>query len=91
MGLAPKILVFTSQLFTIAFGIIMPIFGMLFITDIAFAFASKMMPQMNIFMVSIPLKIYVGIVFMSLFMTTIATYMSGLIQSLLDSMKNIFM
>jgi flagellar biosynthetic protein FliR len=85
-----KLLYFTSQLFSIAFSIIMPIFGLLFITDIALAFVSKMMPQMNIYMVSLPLKIYIGIVLMSIFLITTAVYLSGLIQMLLDNISNIF-
>jgi len=85
-----KLLFFIGQLFSIAFSIIMPVFGLLFIIDIALAFISKMMPQINIFMVSLPLKIYVGIVLMSLFITTTAAYMSGLIQTLLDNIRGIF-
>jgi flagellar biosynthetic protein FliR len=85
-----KLLFFTSQLFSIAFAIIMPIFGLLFVIDLALAFISKMMPQMNIFMVGLPIKIYLGIVLMSLFITTTAAYLSGLIQTLLENLKNIF-
>ena len=51
----------TSQLFYISLSIALPIFGVLFITDVLLGFASKMMPQMNIFMVSLPLKIYLGL------------------------------
>jgi len=85
-----KLLYFTSQLFSIAFSIIMPIFGLLFVIDIALAFISKMMPQMNIFMVGLPLKIYVGIVLMSIFITTTAAYLSGLMQMLLENISSIF-
>lgn len=85
-----KLLFFTSQLFTIAFSIIMPIFGLLFVIDLALAFISKMMPQMNIFMVGLPLKIYLGIVLMSMFITTTAAYLSGLMQSLLENLRSIF-
>ena len=85
-----KILFFTSQLFSIAFRLIIPLFGVLFVIDVALAFTSKMMPQMNIFMVSIPLKIYIGLSLMIFFMTTSAVFISGLIQSLLEYIKNIF-
>lgn len=85
-----KILYFTSQLFNIAFSIIMPIFGLLFIIDIALAFISKMMPQMNIFMVGLPLKIYLGIILMSTFLVTTAGYLSGMIKMLLENLRSIF-
>lgn len=85
-----SILTFIGQLFPIAFGIIMPIFALLFITDIALAFVSKMMPQMNIFMIGLPLKIYAGLTFMAIFITSTAAYLSGLMQTLLDNMRSIF-
>lgn len=85
-----KILYFTSQLFSIAFRLIIPLFGILFVIDIALAFTSKMMPQMNIFMVSLPLKIYLGLTLMIFFMTTSAVFLSQLIHSLLDYIQGIF-
>lgn len=85
-----KILYITSQLFNIAFRIIMPIFGVLFVTDIALAFMAKIMPQMNIFMVGIPLKIFVGLVLMSLFMTTTSNYLINFISDFLLLIQNLF-
>lgn len=88
--LTQKVLIFTSQLFSIAFGIIMPIFIFLFVIDIALAFLSKIMPQMNIFMVSLPLKILLGIALMCIFLPSTSIYLSSLITSLLESLKGIF-
>ncbi|EKE04246.1 MAG: Flagellar biosynthetic protein fliR [uncultured bacterium] len=85
-----KILLFTSQIFSIAFGIVMPLFAILFLIDIALGFTSKLMPQMNIFMVSIPLKIILGLIIMNLFMPTTAVYLSSLIERLLGSIGDIF-
>ena len=62
----------TSQLFSIGLSIALPIFGVLFITDILLGFTSKMMPQMNIFMVSIPLKIYLGLLLSLIFVRPMA-------------------
>jgi len=85
-----KVLIFTSQIFAIAFGIVMPLFSILFIIDIALGFVSKIMPQMNIFMVSIPLKIILGIIIMNLFLPTTAVYLTNLISQLLETLGNIF-
>ena len=90
-GMVEKLLFFIGQLFTIAFGIVIPIFGLLFVIDIALAFIARMMPQMNIFMVSLPLKIYVGLGLMIISLTTISTYLSGLIGNMLENLKTIFM
>lgn len=90
-ALVERIIFFTGQVFSIAFGIIMPIYGVLFITDIALGFMSKAMPQMNVFMVALPLKIYVGLTLMVLFLTSTAVYLTSLIQNLLASISKIFM
>ena len=45
---------------------------------------------MNIFMVSIPLKIILGLIIMNLFMPTTAVYLSSLIERLLGSIGDIF-
>lgn len=89
-NLAPNILFFVTQLFAIAFALVMPIFGLLFIVDVGLAFMAKMMPQMNIFMVGLPFKIYIGLLLMSLFMTTTASYLMSLIATTLQSFKTIF-
>jgi len=85
-----RIIFYTSQIFVIAFGIIVPIYGVLFVADVALGFVSKMMPQMNIFMVAMPFKIYVGLVLMMFFMIATGTYLSGLVSNLLESITNIF-
>lgn len=90
-ALVERIIFFTSQIFTIAFGIIIPIYGVLFITDVSLGFISKMMPQMNIFMVALPFKIFVGLSMMVIFMTNTAVYLTNIIQSLLKSIATVFM
>lgn len=89
-ALVERIILFTSQMFIIAFQVVIPIYGVLLIADIALGFLSKMMPQMNVFMVAIPFKIYVGIILMIAFMTTTGIYMSNLMQSLLESINHMF-
>lgn len=89
--LTEKLIYFISQLFPIAFSVIMPIFAVLFIVDLALGFISKMMPQMNVFMVSLPVKIYIGIACMVIFMKTTTVYMSGMMSTLLDNLRSLFM
>ncbi len=81
--LVGQVVTMTSQLFSIGLGIALPIFGVLFITDVLLGFTSKMMPQMNIFMVSMPLKIYLGLLLSLIFMRPMAEYMSLLIERFL--------
>lgn len=88
--LIQQIIYFTSQMFTIAFGVIMPIYGVLFTLDILLGFVSKMMPQMNVYMVAIPFKIYIGLILMLIFITPTSLYMNDLIRNFLNNIMVMF-
>lgn len=49
-----------------------------------------MMPQMNIFMVSLPLKIYLGLLLSLIFMRPMAEYITVLIERFLEQIALIF-
>ena len=85
-----QLIVFTSQMFHIGLCIALPIFGVLFITDVLLGFTSKMMPQMNIFMVSMPLKIYLGLLLSLMFMRPMAEYIVVMIEEFLTKLAMIF-
>ena len=85
-----QIVTITSQLFEIGLGIALPIFGVLFITDVLLGFTSKMMPQMNIFMVSMPLKIYLGLLLSLIFMRPMAEYLTVLIERFMSQIALMF-
>ena len=88
--LVRQIIVFTGQLFNISLSVALPIFGVLFITDVLLGFTSKMMPQMNIFMVSMPLKIYLGLLLSLMFMRPMAEYIAVLIERFLTQIALLF-
>ena len=85
-----QIVTMSGQIFHIGLCIALPIFGILFITDVLLGFTSKMMPQMNIFMVSMPLKIYLGLLLSLMFMRPMAEHMSVLIEKFLTQIALIF-
>lgn len=89
-SIVEQILVATGQIFSVGLSIALPIFGILFITDVLLGFTSKMMPQMNIFMVSLPLKIYLGLLLSLIFMRPIAEYMAVIIEQFLTQVATIF-
>lgn len=89
-ALVQKIIYMTGQLFTIAIGIAMPIFGVLLILDILLGFVSKLMPAMNIFMVALPLKIYIGLVLCMIFIRPIAEYAKIILEKVLTQVAAIF-
>lgn len=85
-----QIVTIAGQMFNIGLSIALPIFGVLFITDILLGFTSKMMPQMNIFMVSMPLKIYLGLLLSLIFMRPMAEYITLLIERFMTQIAGMF-
>ena len=78
--LVGHIITITGQMFSIGLSI----------TDVLLGFTSKMMPQMNIFMVSLPLKIYLGLLLSLIFMRPMAEYITVLIERFLEQIALIF-
>ena len=89
-NITEQIVIITSQIFSVGLGMALPIFGILFITDVLLGFTSKMMPQMNIFMVSMPLKIYLGLLLSLMFMRPMAEHMTVVIEQFLTKIAMIF-
>ena len=79
-----------SSTFHIAFALIMPIFAVLLVSDLLLGLMAKMMPQMNVFMVSLPFKIYCGLVLMCFFILGSAKYMQDIITETFNTIKNLF-
>ncbi len=50
-----------AEMFAMALQIAAPLLAVLIITDLAFGFVARTVPQLNVFMVGFPLKIIVGI------------------------------
>ena len=79
-----------SSIFHIAFALIMPIFAVLLVSDLLLGLMAKMMPQMNVFMVSLPFKIYCGLVLMCFFILGSVKYMQDIITETFNAVKNLF-
>jgi flagellar biosynthetic protein FliR len=58
--LVGRLMALGSLLFSMALMFTLPILGTLLVVEVALAYVSKVMPQMNVFMVSLPLKVTVG-------------------------------
>ena len=70
----------TADVFSIAIGLILPVFGILFVTEVLLGFVSKMMPKMNIFMLSLPLKIYLTFLLMLMFLEPTCRFFNNILQ-----------
>lgn len=60
--LAERFTALTGQMLVLAVVVSLPVMGILLVTEVCLGFMAKVMPQMNIFMVGLPLKVGVGIV-----------------------------
>jgi len=56
-----QLITMTSEIFLIGIQIAMPVMGALFIVQIALGIMARVAPQMNVFMLSFPLNILVGL------------------------------
>ena len=83
--LTHNVLFLTSQIFIIGIGIALPIFSVLFISDVLLGFVAKMMPQMNIFMVAMPFKIYLGMLLLVMLISPMYSQIQILLEKYLTS------
>lgn len=84
-----NVIYLTCQMFTIGLAIALPIFAMLGITDVLLGFVSKMMPKMNIFMVSLPVKIYLGLILFIILTPAIVSQIHVLLERYLSGIITI--
>lgn len=74
------------EMFIIAFQISLPIVASLFLIDVALGILTKAVPQLNIFAVGLPLKIFVGFVLLLLTMTVFFYLLQILFDKMMISM-----
>ncbi|MCO7174705.1 flagellar biosynthetic protein FliR [Sporolactobacillus kofuensis] len=76
----------TAQMFVIAAQLAMPIVGCLFLVDLAVGLIARTVPQVNVFVVGMPLKVLAGFAIMLVVFPSLI----GLFQVIFDSMTSIF-
>lgn len=90
-AMVDQVLHLSSDIFLIALKVVLPIFCVLFVLEVLLGVLAKMIPQMNIFMVAIPVKIYVGLILMILFAPPMAGYLRNLIENHMSTLLKMFM
>lgn len=88
--LVKQIIYVTSQMFAIAVSVALPVFAVLFATDVLLGFTAKMMPQMNIFMVAMPLKIYIGLLLITMLMHPTMDYIVTIMSNFINGIRTLF-
>ncbi|WP_088105106.1 flagellar biosynthetic protein FliR [Halalkalibacter urbisdiaboli] len=78
-----------NSMFIIAFQMAFPIVGSLFLVDVALGMVSRAVPQMNVFVVGMPLKIIVGLLLLTVFLGVFFMIVQKLFDQMLLAMRTL--
>jgi flagellar biosynthesis protein FliR len=82
VALGTKMMSLFSQMFFIAFRVGAPVIGALFITNMALGVVARTVPQMNVFIVGMPLNLAVGFLITAVSMTFFVFIIQGLFEGM---------
>ena len=85
-SVAGNVTLFFTQSFLIVFRIAAPVVAALFITNIALAFMARVAPQMNVFVIGLPVQVGVGLLMMAISLPLMATVGPELFQTVAQQM-----
>ncbi|WP_400248018.1 flagellar biosynthetic protein FliR [Niallia sp. JL1B1071] len=86
-NLAEFLLKTFSLMFAIAFQMSIPVVGSIFLVDVGLGIVARTVPQLNIFVVGVPIKLIAGLVILFIVMGVLMTSVSHLFSSILTTMK----
>ncbi|RKQ37499.1 flagellar biosynthetic protein FliR [Oceanobacillus halophilus] len=78
-----------NHMFLIAFQMSVPIVGCLFLVDVALGIIARTVPQMNVFVVGLPLKILVSFLAIFVFLSLYMTLAQKLFESMFLAMREL--
>ena len=81
-SLMEQVVQIAGSMFVIGLKIGAPIIAVLLLTSIAFGLIARTVPQMNVFFVAMPLKIFVGLLFLGLSLPFFLSYLKQLFRGL---------
>jgi flagellar biosynthetic protein FliR len=88
--LAERFIVLTGHMFIIALMLGMPVFAVLLVTEVGLALTTKVMPQMNIFMVGLPFKISLGLIMILISLPSSAQYLTEQYETIYQQIMVLF-
>ncbi len=77
-----------SSMFVVAFQMAIPIVGSLFLVDIALGIVARTVPQLNIFVVGLPVKIIVSFIVLIAVMGVMVSLVSHVFETMLATMRD---
>ena len=71
-----------GAIFTFGLGMVAPVVFVLFLLDVALAVAARTMPQVNMFIISIPMKIFIGLSVLAISIAYLAPILTKIYMSI---------
>lgn len=87
--LANQLEVLTAGVFVAATRMVLPIMASLLLADIALGLMSRTVPQMNVFIVGMPLKLFLGFLIIVITLPTVGALLSGMFRSTFVDVANL--
>ncbi|APC48617.1 flagellar biosynthetic protein FliR [Virgibacillus halodenitrificans] len=78
-----------NKMFLIAFQMAIPIVGCLFLVDVALGIIARTVPQLNVFVVGLPLKILVSFMAIFIFLSLYVSLVNRLFESMFKVMRQL--
>ncbi|MGP4106998.1 flagellar biosynthetic protein FliR [Virgibacillus sp. L01] len=78
-----------NKMFLIAFQMAIPIVGCLFLVDVALGIIARAVPQLNVFVVGLPIKIFVSFVVILFFLSLYVVLVKSLFETTFDAMRGL--
>jgi flagellar biosynthesis protein FliR len=75
--------------FLTGFKLAVPIMAALLITDFVLGFITRMVPQLNVFMVSLPVKITLGLLFLWMLIPFYIIILNNLLLQMMDQVMEV--
>lgn len=79
------------KMFVIAFQMAVPVVGSLFLVDVALGVIARTVPQVNVFIIGLPLKIVVGFAILIIILPLFATFIYQLSGDMETAMRNLML
>ncbi|WP_062048741.1 flagellar biosynthetic protein FliR [Bacillus sp. JCM 19034] len=78
-----------NSMFIVAFQMAFPIVGSLFLVDVGLGMISRAVPQMNVFVVGLPLKITVGLLLLTVYLSVFYLLVQQLFEHIIIVMRTL--
>jgi flagellar biosynthetic protein FliR len=80
----------SADMFVLAVKIALPIAGAIFFIDIILAFLARSVPQMNLFVVGLPVKIMAGLILLFVLMPVLNSYYAEVLMEVINEIPALF-